>query len=1086
MASYIQGITDYIPQYQPFQPDYNFLGNVLQNAQTQYDANYKQLSKTYGTLLNSPMLREDNIKQRDEFFNMIDNDIKKISGMDLSLQQNVDAANAVFSSFYKNKEMVKDMVFTKEYQKQLQIGDNYRNCIDQEECGGKYWDTGAAALHFKADEFKKANRSDTLGMSVGRFVPMINMQEKAMKFTQELLGGKGGFGVQTVTMSPDGRYQITMKNGSLLEAPLQQFLYNQYSQDQAVQDMYNTSAYVQRKSFIANNIETFGSEDAAEDEYFRQADISFQNAQSIYKKDLENVDALDAKGKLLEKEIQNRGSNGEDDLAFDFEANLIDKNQAYTSLAESEKTYKIAKSMFEAGDNRQAKRQRVDMLLGRTLMQNDIFNSATAVAALTGEVSMEEDQYALAYYNHSLKMDEIRASNAANAQAKAQQLNEMNEAVEYQMRGSAESMSNVGTYQDATKGTTDPTPTPAYTKGMQQRTESINSVRGNHKETVQGYTNLLVDIINTPGMDPNEVTVAKNSLVKIYGKVERDVNGRVTRPGFDPDKKAFFDINNQPVTNANIVFNTLTRYKGLKGQDETYNKTVAEVDVYNKANKEIDSNRSIPAQRDFIRNTIKPLREQNIVLTKLMRIADNTWKENNLRVKSILISEGASEFLTEGALPQGGMIQSAIRGIMDLVPGVSFSDKVTGTDIKTGKQQDFINEMTMLFNNDGSIKSKSQYTKDYIEFVERNYGDMYIPLIGNVSDYVRENIDDIYTKNHDLYKYAYNKAGEEGRSIGGKPVVQELLGTNLFGGFEGGTTAGGSVTWEIDSQHPQSFSTQGLLTLNKDVIANPGKVIYSKGNLAVDMLDGNVTQDNVETYYEGNQDDIRSARLGYEQFMNDLKQSINDFEMELDEKTGQMKLVKFNEQDKKRVVLGQVSYSDVALGDDRYTGYEIKYSQEWLNQYKKKNENDEPTWADNLDGQSINVYLPKSASNNTFRKSFELQPYDVILDREPVTLSLPNAGSLTINKRNEDGTYTVGGYLYGYSNGQKIGLPVEQNIYSSETGGQNLYNSLNVWLNDINNMNTQLLETGNYWYRPDELPNVSNYLSNLAQAGGNQ
>jgi len=122
MATYIPGVADYIPQLQPFQPDYNFLGNMLQTKQSQYDSNYKQLSQTYGTLLNSDMMREDNIQKRNEFFKMIDSDIKRISGLDLSLQQNTDSANKVFDSFFQNKDMVKDMTFTKEYNKQLQVG----------------------------------------------------------------------------------------------------------------------------------------------------------------------------------------------------------------------------------------------------------------------------------------------------------------------------------------------------------------------------------------------------------------------------------------------------------------------------------------------------------------------------------------------------------------------------------------------------------------------------------------------------------------------------------------------------------------------------------------------------------------------------------------------------------------------------------------------------------------------------------------------------------------------------------------------------------------------------------------------------
>ena len=33
MATYLQGVTDYIPDYQPFQPDLNFYNNYLQTKQ---------------------------------------------------------------------------------------------------------------------------------------------------------------------------------------------------------------------------------------------------------------------------------------------------------------------------------------------------------------------------------------------------------------------------------------------------------------------------------------------------------------------------------------------------------------------------------------------------------------------------------------------------------------------------------------------------------------------------------------------------------------------------------------------------------------------------------------------------------------------------------------------------------------------------------------------------------------------------------------------------------------------------------------------------------------------------------------------
>ena len=50
MATYLQGVTDYIPDYQPFQPDLNFYGNLLQAKQSQYDSNWKNLNNLYSSL----------------------------------------------------------------------------------------------------------------------------------------------------------------------------------------------------------------------------------------------------------------------------------------------------------------------------------------------------------------------------------------------------------------------------------------------------------------------------------------------------------------------------------------------------------------------------------------------------------------------------------------------------------------------------------------------------------------------------------------------------------------------------------------------------------------------------------------------------------------------------------------------------------------------------------------------------------------------------------------------------------------------------------------------------------------------------
>ena len=61
MATYLQGVTDYIPEFQPFQPDLNFYANLLQTKQTQYDTNWNQLNNLYGQLYGADLTHDLNI-----------------------------------------------------------------------------------------------------------------------------------------------------------------------------------------------------------------------------------------------------------------------------------------------------------------------------------------------------------------------------------------------------------------------------------------------------------------------------------------------------------------------------------------------------------------------------------------------------------------------------------------------------------------------------------------------------------------------------------------------------------------------------------------------------------------------------------------------------------------------------------------------------------------------------------------------------------------------------------------------------------------------------------------------------------------
>jgi hypothetical protein len=295
MSTYIQGSTDYIPQIQPFRPDYNFLGNVLQTRQTKYDASKKQISELYGSLLNGPLSKETNIKRRDEFFKVIDNDIKRISGLDLSLQQNVDQAQNVFKGFYDDKYLVSDMVKTKNHMNELEKGENSKYCYDQDKCGGTYNESSMRKLQYKMEEFKATSDDEGLNFDMGSYDAYYNWQKDAVKNLKDQ-------GMTVTQDSESGHYIVRDKNGKLVENALYNMFDQIYSSDSRVAANYDTKAYVFRKDSVRGLMPQYNNDEKAAEKAFIEQNMN--NGIKALNKDLTivNNNHNQLKGRQIELE----------------------------------------------------------------------------------------------------------------------------------------------------------------------------------------------------------------------------------------------------------------------------------------------------------------------------------------------------------------------------------------------------------------------------------------------------------------------------------------------------------------------------------------------------------------------------------------------------------------------------------------------------------------------------------------------------------------------------------------------------------------------------------------------------------------
>lgn len=408
MATYIPGVTDYIPQVQPFQPDLNFYANVMQTKQGKYDAAKKQLSKLYGTLLYSPLTRDQNVKRRDEFFKVIDEDIKKISGMDLSLQQNVDQAMNVFNGFYNDKYMVQDMVWTKQFNNAVQKHEALKSCYDPKKCGGIAWDEGLQELQYKRDEFRAISDDESMNFSMPTYTPYYEWKKDALKAAADM-----GYNVVQDSFSKNGDYIITDKNGDLVKGGLYTIFKEAYGSDPRVEANYNTMAYVKRNNAARADASLYGSVEEAERQYISNIiNQGIKNISAQLSKTNKDYDTTAARIADLEKKQLNKGlTPDEQQVLANAKAQKVALEETHNYL---HKNLNAITANAESGDI-QTLRRRADASTAQVLLESDLNSLAVAMSLKGKEQTIKvnplaeikhqhQANIALATHNHNLDM----------------------------------------------------------------------------------------------------------------------------------------------------------------------------------------------------------------------------------------------------------------------------------------------------------------------------------------------------------------------------------------------------------------------------------------------------------------------------------------------------------------------------------------------------------------------------------------------------------------------------------------------------------------------------------------------------------
>ena len=401
MATYIPGVTDMIPQVQPFVPDYNFYSQALQLKQSKYDTAREQLSTLYGSLLNAPLTRDDNTQTREQFFKAIDQDIQRMSGVDLSLNQNFEAAQSVFNQLLDNDYVVKDMVWTRNLHNQYQRADGFRNCTDPEKCGGSWWEGGERLLGYAAQDFKNATAEESMKMGNARFVPYQDITKKAIQLAKDA----------DINMQIDqltGQWITTTKNGPMIAGQLQSLLMGSIAQDPKVVEYYQAQSEVTRRDFIYGNQDQYGSAEAAEQAYINTVMPTLnQWLSGVPAKVEDEISSIEKRKQQLQEKAQNSAPYKQQKLAELYQEFVKLQGGMQQTL---DYTNDVAGELQVGQNNQRYTGGQVDRMMAALTLGNDINKMAEVLSYRNYEFSIKENPFAVqaAAFRNSMLLEEAK------------------------------------------------------------------------------------------------------------------------------------------------------------------------------------------------------------------------------------------------------------------------------------------------------------------------------------------------------------------------------------------------------------------------------------------------------------------------------------------------------------------------------------------------------------------------------------------------------------------------------------------------------------------------------------------------------
>lgn len=422
MATYIKGSKSYVPDIKPFTPDYKFLSAVLETRTDKYDANFKATNDIYNKVVYADLSREDTKERRDQFAEQIGPQIEKISGMDLSLQQNADNAKSVFAPFYQDDLTVKDIVFTSKYRDEMAYANRLLDSTDPK-MHERYWETGVRGMQYRMDDFINGSEQQALQAQLPKYIGDADLFELATEYLESMdppLKMKINHYGENADGTANTDWIITEQNGRLITGAALQAVQSALLDNPTVQRAYQEDAFVKSRDFAAQGMQAgqFTSIDQGQ-EAWAQETISRIN-------ELNTPEIQEATKEL--KKIQNANvnwTNYQENNGIVPGSDLEDAMVEQQSAAEAMQAALDAKVNIQTLANTPSKSIQGTLNKAYNLLMNynisgDLKKAAVNFSARDQEYTMKANDFALKEKQFKYDMAKIRANAENNLILEAQ------------------------------------------------------------------------------------------------------------------------------------------------------------------------------------------------------------------------------------------------------------------------------------------------------------------------------------------------------------------------------------------------------------------------------------------------------------------------------------------------------------------------------------------------------------------------------------------------------------------------------------------------------------------------------------------